>query len=138
MLEPLTLLNFLITLCLIVGGFVAYRQGFEKTANEVQERVITALQSEIHALQDRVIALEKENVQLNHVLNTVCASLSRRGIQVKVDGDTVSIHDHLDGSCVSNTRIQGSTENNAQETTRGMASKKRTNSTKRTMNEEQL
>ena len=38
--EPLSLINLLITLCLLVGGVAAYRHGFARTANEVQERVI--------------------------------------------------------------------------------------------------
>ncbi len=143
MLVPLTLLNFLVTLCVIVGGFVAYRQGFEKTANDVQTRVITALQNEIHALQERITALERENAHLNQIISTLCAALERRGIHIKVDSETVSIHDHLDGSCTSNTRIQDtnsventSTSNATSETKRGVSSKKRISSTKRVASED--
>lgn len=55
--EPLSLINLIITLCLMVGGVAAYRHGFTRTANEVQERVINALQSEIQSLHDRIAAL---------------------------------------------------------------------------------
>ena len=67
--EPLSLINLIITLCLMVGGVAAYRHGFTRTANEVQERVINALQSEIQSLHDRIAALEKENTRLSYTLN---------------------------------------------------------------------
>jgi hypothetical protein len=91
MFEPLALLNALITLGLIIGGLVAYRHGFAQTANEVQERVINALQTEIGTLHDRITGLEEENARLNRVLSTLCVALKQRGISVSVDGDAANI-----------------------------------------------
>lgn len=91
MFEPLALFNTLVTLGLIVGGLLAYRRGFAQTVSEVQERVIIALQTEIQTLHDRIDALEAENTRLRTIISTLCAALKRRGIQVTVEGDTVSI-----------------------------------------------
>ena len=103
--EPLSLINLIITLCLTIGAVVAYRYGFTKTANEVQERVIHALQSEIQSLHDRIAALEKENTRLSYTLTTMCQALKQRGIHVTIDGDIISIQDHSGASYTYNTRV---------------------------------
>ena len=103
--ESLSLLNLLITVCLVIGGIAAYRHGFTRTANEVQERVIHALQSEIQSLHDRIEALERENTRLNYVLSTMCTALKQRGLHVTIDGDIVSIQDHRGDSYSYNARI---------------------------------
>lgn len=110
MIEPLTLINLFLTICLVIGGIVAYRYGFARTANEVQERVIYALQSEIQALHDRIAALEQENTRLNYTITTICTSLKQRGVHVTVDGDIISIHGRFDDDYTYNTRIHGDKE----------------------------
>ena len=108
--EPLSLINLLFTLCLMIGGVVAYRQGFTRTANEVQARVINALQSEIQSLHDRIAALEKENTRLSYTLTTMCLALKQRGIHVTIDGDIVSIQDRFGESYTYNTRVHPTKE----------------------------
>jgi hypothetical protein len=94
------LLNLLISSFLVIGGFIAYRHGFARTVNEVQERVINALQNELQTLQDRIKALEQGNRRLEHIIATICSALKARGIHITIDGSMVSIHDRLaeDGS----------------------------------------
>ncbi len=111
--EPLSLINLVITLCLTVGAVAAYRHGFTRTANEVQERVIHALQSEIQTLHDRIGALEKENSRLGYTLTTMCQALKQRGIHVTIDGDIVSIQDHSGTSYTYNTRASRMQEEQA-------------------------
>jgi len=110
----LSVLNLVVTIGLIVGGLLAYQHGFTRTANEVQERVIHALQSEIGALQDRIVALEKENTRLSHVIMTIRTSLKRRGLHITIDGELVSIHDRS-GHLTQATRIHGSRETSESE-----------------------
>ena len=102
----LTVLNLVTTFGLIVGGVLAYHHGFARTANEVQERVIHLLQSEIGALQDRIDALEKENTRLSHVIMTIRTSLKRRGLHITIDGELVSIRDKT--GLTQSARIHGS------------------------------
>jgi hypothetical protein len=77
----------------VIGGIMAYRHGFTKTANEVQERVIHALQTELTTLQDRLTELEKANTRLHQVIATICSALKKRGIAVTIEGDMVNISD---------------------------------------------
>ncbi len=103
--DPLSLLNLIISIALVVGGFVAYKHGFARTANEVQERVIHALESEIQALHDRISALEQENTRLNQTITTICSALKQRGIHVTIDGDIVHLHDITGNEHLYTTRI---------------------------------
>jgi hypothetical protein len=102
----LTVLNLVTTFGLIVGGVLAYHHGFARTANEVQERVIHLLQSEIGALQDRIDALEKENTRLSQVIMTIRTSLKRRGLHITIDGELVNIRDKT--GLTQSARIRGS------------------------------
>jgi uncharacterized protein (UPF0335 family) len=94
--DPLTFFNVLMTFGLVIGGLVAYRRGFAQTVNEVQERVINALQHEIQTLHDRIGVLERENTRLDQAITVICSSLKRRGIHITVEGDVVSIRDRMD------------------------------------------
>lgn len=102
-----SLLNIVITLALIVGGVFAYRHGFARTAEEVQERVINALQSELETLRERLGALEKENHRLNQLLLTIRSALKLHGLRITIDGGVVSIHD-VTGATTHTVRIIGS------------------------------
>src|SRR5436305_3337630 len=89
----LSILNLVLLIATTLGGILAFRHGFTRTANEVQERVIAALNSELAALASRVESMEKENVRLHQIIATICAALKRRGIAVTIEGDMVNIHD---------------------------------------------
>jgi YD repeat-containing protein len=103
----LSVLNLVLCLGLAVGGLAAFRHGFARTANEVQERVINALESEINALKDRLGELEKENARLTQVIATIRMAMRRRGLLVTIDGELVSIRDRA-GKFTQATRIQSS------------------------------
>ena len=115
MLEPLSLLNLLITVCVTIGGIVAYYHGFTRTAHEVQERVIHALQSEIQTLHDRISTLEHENTRLDCLITALCSALKQHGIHITIDGDMINIHDYSGTSTLYHARIYGSEASNAQE-----------------------
>ncbi|MGH2480002.1 MAG: hypothetical protein ACRDHW_10145 [Ktedonobacteraceae bacterium] len=106
MTDTLTILNLVLCIGLAIGGWAAFRHGFTRTANEVQERAINALESEINALKDRLGELEKENVRLTQVIATIRAALRRRGVLITIDGEIVSIRDRS-GKTTQATRIHG-------------------------------
>ena len=89
----LSILNLVLLIATTLGGILAFRHGFTRTANEVQERVIAALNSELAALASRIESMEKENIRLHQIIATICAALKRRGIAVTIQGDMVNIHD---------------------------------------------
>jgi chromosome segregation ATPase len=107
MTNVLSILNLVLCIGLAIGGLAAFRHGFTRTANEVQERVINALECEINSLKDRLSELEKENARLTHVIATIRTSLRRRGLFVSVDGELVSIRDRA-GKLTQAAHIQGS------------------------------
>jgi hypothetical protein len=107
MLNILSILNLVLCIGLAIGGLAAFRHGFARTANEVQERVINVLESEINALKDRLSELEKENARLTQIIATIRMAMKRRGLFVTVDGELVSIRDRA-GKFTQATRIQGS------------------------------
>lgn len=91
--EWMPLVNLAFLIFLAIGGFVAYRVGFARTTEEVQERVINALNVELSMLRDRVLATEKENARLSQILLIITTALKKWGLSVSIDGELVSITD---------------------------------------------
>ncbi len=103
----LSIFCLILTLCGIFGGILAFRNGFTRTANEVQERVINALESEITTLRMRIEDVERENNRLQQTILTICEALKKRGLAVSIDGNLVSISD---GKDTHSMRIQAAGE----------------------------
>ncbi len=102
-----TYLNIAVAVAMMLGGAIAFRYGMNRTANEIQERVIYALQSEIQLLQERVVALEKDNTRLSDIIALIRSALKQHGLSVTIDGEVISIHD-TQGNSTHTTRIHGS------------------------------
>lgn len=101
-----TYLNLVIAVAIVLGGAVAFRFSLNRTANEIQERVINALKSEIQTLQDRIVALEKDNTRLSQTIAIIRTALKQRGMSVTIDGDLISISD-AQGNSTHASRMQG-------------------------------
>ena len=114
MTDTLTILNLILCIGLAIGGWAAFRHGFTRTANEVQERVINALESEINALKDRLEELEKENARLTQVIATIRTALRRRGVFITIDSEMVIIRDRS-GRTTQATRIRGNQQDEQDE-----------------------
>ena len=84
-------LTLFLTLCLAVGGALAFRQGYSKTASEIQERVIAALKGEIETLEMKVLTCEQETFRQKRVLATVRYALKRLGFRIIVNGDFITL-----------------------------------------------
>jgi hypothetical protein len=98
----ISITSLILTICSILGGILAFRNGIARTANEVQERVINALEVELDNMRKRLDDLKDENTRLRLIIDTICAALKSRGMIIAIDGDMVSIHD---GSGSTTTRI---------------------------------
>jgi len=98
----LPIINLIITVALSVGGVLAYKQGMAKTANEIQQRVINALNEEINTLKDRINSLEKETKKLRGFIATIKVLLKQRSLSLTIDGDTVILHDEKSNSSIVN------------------------------------
>lgn len=110
MVNTFSALNIALTLVTIIGGLLAYRSSITRAANEVQERVIAALETEIQTMRNKLEDMAMENTRLCLIIDTICAALRSRGIAISIDGDMVSIKDSSGAS--TTTRIQ---EDQAQE-----------------------
>src|SRR5579883_3074730 len=58
-------------------------------------------------MQSRISALEQENKHLNRTIMVICSALIQRGIQVDIDGDTLSIHDITSNGLRYNSHVYG-------------------------------
>ncbi len=105
MAQLLSYINIGIIVLIALGGVMAFRYSIAKTSSEIQERVIRALQSEIQTLQERIMAVEKENARLLQIVGIIKSALKRRGLIVTIDGALVSIHDEKTGDTTQATRI---------------------------------
>jgi hypothetical protein len=103
--NALSLLSLVLTISAILGGILAWRSGFNHTANEVQDRVIHALESEIAALNQRLDTIANENKRLNQMIETICIALKKRGLEVTIDGDVITITDNQGSSTITRIHI---------------------------------
>ncbi|MBE3560104.1 MAG: hypothetical protein IMW89_12890 [Ktedonobacteraceae bacterium] len=99
----LGIVSLILTLSGLLGGFWAFKQSVARTANEVQERVINAMEHEIDVLHQRITDLENENRRLDQIICTLCEALKRRGIIVTIEGNIVTVSD---GHETQSVRIQ--------------------------------
>src|SRR5437773_5749881 len=91
--NTLSVISLLLTIGGLLGGFYAFKSSMSRAANEVQEHVINALESEITNLHQRLADLKDDNSRLELIIETICAALKSRGLAVTIDGDMVSIRD---------------------------------------------
>jgi hypothetical protein len=70
----LSIVNLVLVIATVGGGILAFRRGFTRTANEVQERVIHALNSELEALTARIESIEKYDRDLRPMASTTNAT----------------------------------------------------------------
>ena len=101
--DAISILNTIIMLCALLGGYLAFRGSRQQSIGEIQSQVINALKAELETLQRRMDALEKENTRLVQIMGLIKSALRKRGLTISIDGDLVTISDN--GSSQS-ARIQ--------------------------------
>jgi 2,4-dienoyl-CoA reductase-like NADH-dependent reductase (Old Yellow Enzyme family) len=102
--STLSIINAFLTIAGIIGGYWAFKTGMNRTASEIQEHVINAMEQEITVLRARLEDLETENKRLDQVLYTLCEALKKRGLVVTIEGSMVTVSD---GHETQSVRIQG-------------------------------
>lgn len=83
----------IIALCITIGGLFAMRAGYSRQATEIQERVIDALKAQNEAQETQILSCEKEISRLKRVVATIQYALKRRGLQIEIDGDAITLID---------------------------------------------
>lgn len=89
----LPVFSIALSLFVIIGGFVAFRQGFSKQSSEIQDQTINALRTRVETLEGQVESDEKELRRLRQVLETVKHALKRRGLHIEIEGEFVTLID---------------------------------------------
>lgn len=89
----LPVLNVVLAIGLIVGGFFALRKGYSKEAGEAQERLIGALEKEVATVRREVEDLKRERSTQDNVIKTIRYLLKEYGLKVTITGDVVTIND---------------------------------------------
>lgn len=89
------LINTFLILCVSIGGFFAFRYGMKKQNFTAMEQTIIILQNQVNAIQTSLDAVEKRNVHLEYVIETVQVALKQKGIIISIDGDLITISDAL-------------------------------------------
>jgi hypothetical protein len=102
--STLSIINAILTIAGLVGGYWAFKAGINQSASEIQEHVINAMEQEISVLRDRLEDLETENKRLEQVIYTLCEALKKRGLVVTIEGSMVTVSD---GHETQSVRIQG-------------------------------
>jgi len=92
--EFLTFVPIIISLGLLVGGFIAFRQGYKQQMGVIEERVIDALKALNEAQERQIATCEKEIVRLKRVMNTIQIALKRRGLTIEINGDSITLIDN--------------------------------------------
>lgn len=91
--DIIPILSLVISIAALVGGYLAYRQGYSKQASAIQDRVITALQNQNKVQEEQIEGCEKEIARLKRVVTTIQLALKRRGLRIEIDRDAISLID---------------------------------------------
>lgn len=89
-----TLINMFYTIFLIcasIGGVFAWRHGRKTAIVTIQSETITALEAQINAVKEELHGLRDENTRLKQQFEMIKEALSKRGIHVTLDGETIII-----------------------------------------------
>lgn len=89
----LPILSLVLSVCLAIGGLIAFRQGYAKQAGEIEERVIGALKVLNTTQETQLVTCEKEIMRLKRVVATIQYALKRRGLRIEIDGDSITLID---------------------------------------------
>lgn len=87
----LPIFSIIISIFAVVGGFIAFRQGYFKQSSEIQSQTIEALKTRVDTLESQALSDQKEIKRLRTVINTVRYALKRKGMLIEIDGEYVTL-----------------------------------------------
>jgi len=93
MTDLLTWAPVILGLALTVWGLLALRQGYSKKVSEIQKNVIEALNTQNETQARQIVICEREIRRLKRVVATIQRALVRRGLQVEIANEEITIID---------------------------------------------
>ena len=97
LLPTLSVLSLVLTVCMIVGGFFAFRNGRQTQLAKFQKDTNDALEQRIKAMEGKNSDLEKEVIIQRHLIETITQALEQRGLIITINGDMITIEDKTTG-----------------------------------------
>ena len=85
------ILGTLLAIAGIFGIYSAFKNGRNTNLANIQQQAITALQTQISSLKDKITELEKENALQGHLIELITSALKKKGMIVTIDGDMITI-----------------------------------------------
>lgn len=87
----LPIFSIVISILVVVGGYIAFRSGFFKQSSEIQSQTIDALKTRVDTLESQAISDAQEIKRLRTVINTVRFALKRKGILIEIEGEYITL-----------------------------------------------
>ena len=78
----------------VIGAIYVTRSKVSEKANAAQQSAIDAMKAELETLRGRIDDLNKENVRLEKVVDTICQALKVKGTIITIQGEMVHIRDN--------------------------------------------
>lgn len=106
------LINVLFILLITTGALWAFKKSVMKATGEIQahtsnlqNNAIAALEQELGVVRSRINDIERENKKLDQIILTLCDAMKKRGLDISIDGNVVTVRDGKDTSVVRITGV---------------------------------
>ena len=80
-------LSLILSVCVVIGGFFAVRNGRRVSLTKFQKGTIEAMQQRLNLLEATQTSLKKINEEQQYQLDMIAAGLKKKGIFFTFDGD---------------------------------------------------
>lgn len=87
------IINTFLLLCVMIGGFFAFRYGQKKSNVEGMKETILVLSGQVAAIKESLSMVEKENEHHKIIFETILLAMKQKGIIITVEGEMVTIDD---------------------------------------------
>lgn len=86
-------LQLILILATMLGGVFVFRNSKKAGIVQIQSDTIIAMQQQIDTLKDNQEALQKENIHLQYVIETIVQALQQKGIIITINGEMITLQD---------------------------------------------
>lgn len=87
------LLQATLLLAAMAGGVFVFRNSKKAGIVQIQSDTIIAMQQNLETLKTNQETLQKENIHLQYVIETISAALKQKGIIITISGEMITLQD---------------------------------------------
>jgi len=102
----LSILSPVLAICILIGGFFAFRSGYSNATTETQAKLIEIFKVQIETLEKQVAHDTKEITRLKSTVVTIQKVLDQRGMHITVEDDSVVFKEDLNKQTTTTTTVQ--------------------------------